>query len=113
MLIATMLFLPAAATLPFASAPLLLAQSAQRTVQGKVLDAKDQSVQGAVVFLKNMRSLDIKSMDTSKDGAFNFVQLNPSDDYELWAEYSGHKSSIRTLSAFDTRKNFTVVLRFK
>jgi len=89
------------------------AQSAARSVEGRVLNAQDQTVDKAVVFLKNTHSLAIKSVSTAKDGVFHFMQLSSSDDYEVWAELGGKKSNVKTISSFDTRKSFVLTLKFR
>jgi hypothetical protein len=89
------------------------AQSTARSVEGRVVSAQDQAVDKAVVFLKNTHSLAIKSVSTTKDGVFHFMQLSSADDYEVWAEFAGKKSNVKTISSFDTRKTFVLTLKFK
>jgi hypothetical protein len=89
------------------------AQSAQRSVEGKVTNAQDQLMANAIVFLKDTHSLAIKSVATTKDGVFHFMQLSSANDYEVWAELGNKKSNVKTISSFDTRKNFVLALKFK
>jgi hypothetical protein len=35
------------------------------------------------------------------------------EDYDLWAEKSGKKSAVKTISSWDTRKEFVSDLRLK
>ena len=76
-----------------------------RSVQGTVFDADDAPVNGAVVQLKNTKTLQIRSFITQKDGSYHFNELSPDIDYELRADYQGQSSSTHTLSSFDTRKD--------
>jgi hypothetical protein len=80
------------------------AQAGQKVVEGKVLDANDHPQQGAIVYLKNGKTGDIKSFISVADGGYRFGQLSPDIDYDLWAEYQGHKSSTKTVSSFDSKK---------
>lgn len=84
-----------------------------RSVQGSVTAADDSLVNGAVVYLKNTKSLQIRSFFTQKDGGYYFHDLSPDIDYELKAEYSGLSSGAHTLSSFDTRKLATINLKLK
>src|SRR5579863_1332979 len=56
-----------------------------RTVQGTVYDANDAAVNGAVVQLKNTKTLQIRSFITKENGAYYFHGLSPDVDYELKA----------------------------
>jgi hypothetical protein len=75
-----------------------------RMVQGTVSNSDGNSVQGAVVQIKNIKNLQIRSFITNEHGAYYFHNLDTNVDYELRAEHQGAKSSVRTLSAFDNRK---------
>jgi Carboxypeptidase regulatory-like domain len=83
---------------------------AQRVVQGKVLSSGDAPVTNAVVYLKDMKSLAVKSFITSADGTYRFGQLTPGVDYSVFAELNGKKSSVKTVSAFDSKNQFIINL---
>ncbi len=82
-----------------------------RTVQGSVTDAKDRAVDGAVVQLKNTKTLQIRSFITKEQGGYYFHGLSPDVDYELKAEYQGAVSPHKTLSSFDSRKKAVINLK--
>ena len=82
-----------------------------RSVQGTVTSAEDAPVVGAVVQLKNTKTLQIRSFITKEDGSYYFNGLSPDVDYELRAEFQGASSSSKTLSSFDTRKAATINLK--
>lgn len=84
-----------------------------RTVQGTVTDAQDAFVQGAVVQLKNTKTLQIRSFITKEQGAYFFHALSTDVDYELKAEHRGSSSSVKTLSAFDSRKQAVINLKLE
>ena len=75
-----------------------------RTVQGAVTNATGEAVNGAVVQLKNTKTLQIRSFITRDNGAYYFHGLSTDVDYELRADYQGASSGAKTLSTFDSRK---------
>jgi hypothetical protein len=82
-----------------------------RSVAGVVAAADDSAVVGAVVQLKNTKTLQIRSFITKENGAYYFHELSPDVDYELKADYQGASSSTKTLSTFDSRKTATINLK--
>lgn len=96
-------------TLPIAA--LAEVAAAQRVVQGAVSGAGDAALPGAVVYLKDLKTLSIRSFISTSDGSYRFGQMTNGADYELWADYKGKKSSVKTLSSFDNRKQTTVNLK--
>jgi len=100
-----------AAALLLAAVVALAADSHTRSVQGSVTAPDDSLVNGAVVYLKNTKSLQIRSFFTQKDGSYYFHDLSPDIDYELKAELNGLSSGAHTLSSFDTRKLATINLK--
>lgn len=96
------------------SAPYAEAQNfGQRTIQGKVIGDGDQPTGGATVFLKNLKTRNIKSFTTIPDGSFRFAQVGMIDDYEVWAELGKTKSAVKTVSSFDSRKEVEFDLKLK
>jgi hypothetical protein len=87
-LLCLLLFPPTALLL--GNVPTAQAQAAQKVVQGKVVDASDQPRSGAIVYLKNSKTSDIKSFISTAD--------------EVWADYQGKKSPTKTVSSFDSKK---------
>jgi hypothetical protein len=85
----------------------------QRNVSGSVIDNEANPVTGATVFLKNEKTKAIRSYTSAKDGRFHFAQVNMTEDYDLWAEKDGRKSSTKTVSSWDARKEFETELRIK
>jgi len=75
-----------------------------RTVQGVVRDAEGEAVNGAVVQLKNTKTLQIRSFITRDNGSYYFHGLSTDVDYELRADYNDTSSGDKTLSSFDSRK---------
>jgi hypothetical protein len=84
-----------------------------KNVQGKVYDAKDAVIDGAIVYLENKRNNNIKTFISTADGSYRFADLAGDTDYSLWAGYHGKKSSQKTVSSFDTRKQINIDLKIK
>jgi hypothetical protein len=82
-----------------------------RIVQGQVTDPDDRPVVGAVVQLKDMRSLEIRSFITEEAGKYHFSGLKTDLDYQVKALHNGMSSASKTVSIFDTRK--TAILNLK
>ncbi len=88
----------------------LLAQST-RSVTGVVLDANDNILPKAVVYLKNAETHMVRSYIVGDDGKFEFHALASNTNYQLYAEYNGKKSSTREISAYDTRSDIVMNLK--
>jgi hypothetical protein len=86
-------------------------ESELRTVRGTVVDKEEAPVDGAVVYLKNVHSQDIITHLSVSDGTFRFSGLDINVDYEIHAEKEGMTSSTRSISNFDTRKEFVLTLK--
>jgi Carboxypeptidase regulatory-like domain len=82
-----------------------------RSVEGIVTSPEDAAVNGAVVQLKNLKTLQIRSFITKDDGTYYFHGLSPDVDYELRADFQGTSSGTKTLSSFDSRKAATINLK--
>ena len=83
-----------------------------RVVSGAVLDGDDPVI-GATVFLKNQKTKAIRSYSSTEKGHYYFAQVTMVDDYDLWAEKGGKKSAVKTVSSWDSRKEFVSDLRLK
>jgi Carboxypeptidase regulatory-like domain len=82
-----------------------------RTVRGVVMDKSENPLSGSVVFLKNTRTNSVRSSYTDDTGSYRFSGLDPNADYELHAEKEGEKSTTRTVSSFDSRKDIVLNLK--
>jgi len=84
-----------------------------KNLQGKVFDAKDAPLAGAIVYLQNSRNNDIKTFISGDDGSYRFAALSADTDYTVWAAYKGKKSPTKAVSSFDTRKQVYIDLHIK
>lgn len=84
-----------------------------RSVQGVVRDQRDTPVGRAIVQLKNLKSLQVRSFVTQPDGTYYFHGLRTNVDYQLKAEHGGSSSRVKTLSVFDSRKKAIINLKLE
>ena len=84
---------------------------ALRLVQGIVHNADDTALANAVVYLQDQKSLEVRTYITEADGRYRFGQMSADVDYQLWAEFKGHKSKTKSISSFDSKKEFTFDLK--
>jgi protocatechuate 3,4-dioxygenase beta subunit len=84
-----------------------------RSVKGSVLERNGKPVPGAVVLLKDSKTLQVRSFVTQDDGAYRFYGLSTNNEYELRAQHKGSSSNSKILSAFDNRKEATIDLKLK
>jgi hypothetical protein len=89
------------------------AANTERSVRGRVVNSDDTPIQSAIVYLSDARTMTVESYITQQDGAYRFEQLAPDDDYKLWAQVDGKKSKVKTLSSFDDRRVFHVILKIE
>lgn len=82
-----------------------------RSVAGVVTTTEESPAIGAVVQLKNTKTLQIRSFITKENGSYYFHELSPDVDYELKADFQGSSSPTKTLSSFDSRRNATINLK--
>jgi len=102
----------------FSPAPFLHTQQAfaqtkgpiQRVVDGGVNDKAGAAIPGAVVYLKNIKTLSVTTFICAADGKFHFGQLSQDEDYELWAELNGKRSKSKHISSFSSQNKFNFSL---
>src|SRR5258706_10166423 len=85
-------------------------QGNQRSLQGQVMGHQDAPLGEAVVYLKNTKTLAVRTVYADNNGQYSFNALSPTVDYEVYAEYNGKKSETRTLSTFDSRAKANINL---
>jgi hypothetical protein len=92
-------------------APTVQAQSGSRTLVGFVFDRAEKPLPNAIVYLKNTKTLTVKTFIADGEASYRFHALSSNVDYEVWAEYQGAKSDTKTLSSFDNRPNVRINLK--
>jgi hypothetical protein len=84
-----------------------------KSVSGQVTDGAGKPIPEAIVHLKNMKSLAVKTFIAEQDGSYQFHGLSPNVDYDLYAEFNGARSDNKTVSQFDSKTNLTIHLKIK
>ena len=110
----TATYLPVAFLLTLAvslNGSLAVAQGDLKTVRGTVVDKDEAPLASAIVYLKNTRTLAVRTYFTDGNGTFRFSGLDPNVDYELHAEHGNLTSNSRTISSFDSRKDIVLPLK--
>ncbi len=82
-----------------------------RTVHGSVLDKSENPVASAVVYLKNAKTLSVKTYISDDTGSYRFSGLDVNVDYEIHAEHNDMMSAAHTISSFDDRKDIPLTLK--
>ena len=88
-------------------------EASKRSLEGLVTDASENVVVGAIVKLKDQKTLGVRSFVTKEDGKYHFYGLSINSDYEVQAISSGMSSKARTLSVYDSRKNPNLDLKLE
>lgn len=82
-----------------------------RSVTGTACDKNENPIASAVVYLKNVRTLTVRTYISGEKGEYHFSGLDPNVDYELHAEHDDLTSANHTVSSFDSRKEMNVTLK--
>jgi len=71
------------------------ARNTTRTLTGTVLDKSDKPIPNAVVYLKNTKTLAVKTYIAQTDGTYRFPELSPNVDYDIYAQKDGSRANRR------------------
>ena len=85
-------------------------KNAPKNLTGQVVDKEGKGLAQAVIYLKDKRTLEVKTHISDERGNYRFSGLDPNTDYEVHAEFKGASSSKRSASSFDGRKEVYLVL---
>lgn len=86
-------------------------KSVGRLLLGKVLDAQDNPLPDAIVYLTNTRTRTVKTYIVGPDGSYRFPALSSAIDFEVYAQYKGRKSDTKSVSQFDDRSQVYLDLK--
>jgi len=84
-----------------------------RSIVGTVFDKNGAPVPGAVVLLKDTKTLQVRSFIAQKDGTYHFYGLSSDINYELRAHAGDFTSPSKTVSVFDSHPVITLNLKLK
>jgi len=82
-----------------------------RLLYGKVLDPQDNPLPDAAVYVTNTRTRAVKTYIVGPDGTYRFPAPSTAVDYEVYAQYKGHKSDTKSVSQFDDRSQVYLDLK--
>ncbi|MFY9675724.1 MAG: carboxypeptidase-like regulatory domain-containing protein [Terriglobales bacterium] len=82
-----------------------------RLLTGKVIDSSDAPLPNAVVYLTNTRDHSVKTYIVSTEGTYRFPALQPTIDYEVYAQFNKRRSHTKTVSQFDDRQQVYIDLK--
>ena len=77
------------------------------------MDAKGSPVPGAIILLKDTKTLQVRSYIAQKDGKYHFFGLSSDINYELRAQANGMTSPEKMVSVFDSHKVVKLNLKLK
>lgn len=86
-------------------------ESQLRTVRGQVVDKDENPVAAGVVYLKNTKTMTVKTYIADDAGQYRFSGLDPNVDYEIHAEHQTSTSGKKTISTYDSRKEIVINLK--
>ena len=75
-----------------------------KSIIGAVVDAHGSPVPHAIVLLKDLKTLQIRSYIAQNDGSYHFYDLSGDINYELRAQSEGLTSASKTVSVFNSHK---------
>jgi len=76
-----------------------------KNVHGIVQDVRGKPLSGARVFVKNMKTNVIRTLETDQKGEYKVFGLPPDVDYELYADFKGKSSDKRVISSYLNRED--------
>jgi hypothetical protein len=84
-----------------------------RSIVGTVVDDHGSPVPHAIVLLKDLKTLQIRSYIAQQDGSYHFYDLSSDINYQLRAEADGLTSPQKTVSVFNSHKIVKLNLKLK
>jgi pimeloyl-ACP methyl ester carboxylesterase len=76
-----------------------------KNIHGVVQDLRGKPLAGARVFIKDMKSNVVRTLQTDQNGEYKVFALTPTVDYELYADFKGKTSDKKIVSSFLNRED--------
>jgi hypothetical protein len=86
-------------------------KSQLRTVHGIVISKEEVPLPGGIVYLKNLKSLTVRTYIADGEGRYRYSGLDPNVDYEIHAEHQGMASAKRTISTLNSSREIVINLK--
>lgn len=74
-----------------------------RSVTGTVTDAGHEPLRGAQVQIEARDTLVIQTYVTDERGTYQFRNLRPDADFQIWATFRGNRSKTHDMTKFDRK----------
>ncbi len=84
---------------------------ATRSIEGRVLSSSGAPVPGAVVLIKDSKTLQVRSYIAQDDGSYHFFGLSTDVNYSLRAEDKDMTSKTKNVSVFDSHRQVKLDLK--
>jgi len=75
-----------------------------KSIVGTVVDDHGSPVPRAIVLLKDMKTLQVRSYIAQNDGSYHFYDLSGDINYQVRAQLNGLTSKLKIVSVFDSHK---------
>jgi hypothetical protein len=82
-----------------------------RSIEGRVLSSSGAPVAGAVVLIKDSKTLQVRSYIAQEDGRYHFYGLSTDVNYSLRAEDKDMTSKTKNVSVFDSHHQVKLDLK--
>lgn len=76
-----------------------------KNVHGIVQDARGKRLAGARVFLRDMKTKIVRTLETDQNGEYSVFALTPTEDYEVYAQFKGKDSDKKFVSSYLNRED--------
>src|SRR2546428_6767069 len=76
-----------------------------KNIHGVVQDLRGKPLAGARVFVKDMKTKVVRTLETDQAGEYKVYALTPTVDYEIYAEFKGKASEKKFVSSFLNRED--------
>src|SRR5438046_4664068 len=76
-----------------------------KNIHGVVQDLRGTLLPGARVFLRDMKTKVVRTIETDQNGEYKVFALPPNVDYELYADFKGKSSEKKFVSSFLNRED--------
>jgi pimeloyl-ACP methyl ester carboxylesterase len=98
-------FLPNFGTNPAPSRPRADTGPKPKNIHGIVQDLRGTPLAGARVFIRDLKTKIVRTLETDQNGEYKVFALTPTEDYELYAEFKGKASEKKFVSSFLNRED--------